>query len=255
MGELHLEIYVERIRREYKVDVEVGAPKVSYREAPTRAAEFNFSTRSRPAAPASTPTSSARSSLLPEDAEETFVFEEKVVGGRIPKQYIPSVEKGFRSGMRQGPGGRLPGRRPARRSGRRLVPRGRQLGHGLPDLRRRLLSRDASQDEAGAARTDHEDRDRSARATSRARWTGDLTSRRGHDHRHRDRSAPIARIEAEVPLAETFGYSTDLRSMTQGQGTFTMEFARYRRVPAAIQETILAEKKAERDKKQLVGAK
>ena len=61
--------------------------------------------------------------------------------------------------------------------------------------------------------------------------------------------------QAEVPLAETFGYSTDLRSMTQGQGTFTMEFARYRRVPSKIQETILAEKKAERDKKQLVGAK
>ena len=61
----------------------------------------------------------------------------------------------------------------------------------------------------------------------------------------------IATIEGEVPLAETFGYSTDLRSMTQGQGTFTMEFAKYRRVPASIQETIIADKK----KQALVGAK
>jgi elongation factor G len=78
---------------------------------------------------------------------------------------------------------------------------------------------------------------------------GELTSRRGLIVATEAKGA-FATIEGEVPLAETFGYSTDLRSMTQGQGTFTMEFARYRRVPAAIQEEIIAEKK-----KQLVGAK
>ena len=79
--------------------------------------------------------------------------------------------------------------------------------------------------------------------------TGELTSRRGMIVSS-EVQGPVAVIEAEVPLAETFGYSTDLRSMTQGQGTFTMEFSRYKRVPASIQEEILAEKK-----KQLVGAK
>ena len=77
-----------------------------------------------------------------------------------------------------------------------------------------------------------------------------MTSRRGMIVSHRDAAAASPRSIAEVPLAETFGYSTDLRSMTQGQGTFTMEFAKYRRVPASIQEEIIAEKK-----KQLVGAK
>jgi elongation factor G len=79
---------------------------------------------------------------------------------------------------------------------------------------------------------------------------GELTSRRGMIV-STDMEGAIAVIEAEVPLAETFGYSTDLRSMTQGQGTFTMEFSRYRRVPASIQETIIADKK----KAALVGAK
>ncbi len=78
---------------------------------------------------------------------------------------------------------------------------------------------------------------------------GELTSRRGLIVSTEVKGA-FATIEGEVPLAETFGYSTDLRSMTQGQGTFTMEFAKYRRVPASIQEEIIAEKK-----KQLVGAK
>jgi elongation factor G len=78
---------------------------------------------------------------------------------------------------------------------------------------------------------------------------GELTSRRGMIVAT-EMTGSTATIEAEVPLAETFGYSTDLRSMTQGQGTFTMEFSKYRRVPASIQETIIADKK-----KQLVGAK
>jgi elongation factor G len=79
--------------------------------------------------------------------------------------------------------------------------------------------------------------------------TGELTSRRGLIVSTEVNGA-VAKIEAEVPLAETFGYSTDLRSMTQGQGTFTMEFSKYRRVPSNIQEEIVAEKK-----KQLVGSK
>ena len=80
---------------------------------------------------------------------------------------------------------------------------------------------------------------------------GELNSRRGMIVQT-EMLGPIAKIEAEVPLSETFGYSTDLRSMTQGQGTFTMEFSKYRRVPGNIQEAILAEKKKQQ---QLVGAK
>ena len=82
---------------------------------------------------------------------------------------------------------------------------------------------------------------------------GELSSRRGIIV-STDMSADSAIIEAEVPLAETFGYSTDLRSMTQGQGTFSMEFSHYRQVPANIQENILADRKAEKEK-QLAGSK
>ena len=112
MGELHLEIYVERIRREYNVEVEVGAPKVNYREAPDRQGQLQLpSTRSRPAAPASTPTSSAAWSRCRKTAEETFEFEDDVVAAAFPKEFIPSVEKGFRAVRRQGTDRRLSGRR------------------------------------------------------------------------------------------------------------------------------------------------
>jgi len=102
MGELHLDIYVERIRREYKVELDVGRPRVSYREAPRARSNTTTSTRSRPAAPGNMPTSS-EARPLPENHEEGFEFENEVFGGRIPTEYIPSVEKGFRSMLTKGP--------------------------------------------------------------------------------------------------------------------------------------------------------
>ena len=107
MGELHLEIYVERIRREYKVEVDVGAPKVSYREAPTKAAEFNYKHKKQTGGSGQYAHIVGKFEPLPRRRSRgDFVFEDKVVGGRIPKEYIPSVEKGFRDDARQGPGGR-----------------------------------------------------------------------------------------------------------------------------------------------------
>src|SRR6478752_8002649 len=104
MGELHLDIYVERIRREYKVELEVGAPKVSYRESPTRKYEFNFKHKKQTGGsgqyahivgwfePITETTDEAG-----DDMDSVFQFEEKIVGGRIPKNFIPSIEKGFRA--------------------------------------------------------------------------------------------------------------------------------------------------------------
>ncbi len=96
MGELHLEIYVERIRREFKVEVEVGAPKVNYREAPTQPAEFNTRHQKQTGGSGQFAHIVGRMEPLPEDAEEPFEFDDEVRGGRIPKQFIPAVEKGFR---------------------------------------------------------------------------------------------------------------------------------------------------------------
>ncbi len=103
MGELHLEIYIERIRREYGVEVEVGAPKVNYREAPTQPCQFNTKHRKQTGGAGQYAHIVGRMEPLPEDAPEPFEFEEKVVGGRIPKNFIPAIEKGFRQMVHKGP--------------------------------------------------------------------------------------------------------------------------------------------------------
>ena len=108
MGELHLEVYVERIRREYNVAVEVSPPRVNYREAPTQAAEFNTRHRKQTGGSGQYAHIVGRLDVLPADAEGTFLFEENVVGGRIPKQFIPAVEKGFRSMLAKGPIAKYP---------------------------------------------------------------------------------------------------------------------------------------------------
>ncbi|MCA9201446.1 MAG: elongation factor G, partial [Planctomycetales bacterium] len=108
MGELHLDIYIERMRREYGVEVEVGAPKVSYRESPTQVAEYNYKHKKQTGGSGQYGHVVGKFEPLPHDAEEMFVFEEKIVGGRIPKQYIPSVEKGYRNCLDKGPLAQFP---------------------------------------------------------------------------------------------------------------------------------------------------
>jgi len=103
MGELHLEIYVERIRREYKVDCIVGAPKVSYREAPTKEVTFNYKHRKQTGGAGQYAHVVGKLMPLPPDAPESFEFVNEVTGGRIPSEYIPSVEKGFRRALPKGP--------------------------------------------------------------------------------------------------------------------------------------------------------
>ena len=103
MGELHLEIYVERIRREYKVDCTVGAPKVSYREAPTRETPFNYKHKKQTGGAGQYAHIVGKLIPLDPQSPEPFVFENKVTGGRIPTEYIPSVEKGFRDRSTKGP--------------------------------------------------------------------------------------------------------------------------------------------------------
>ncbi|HUE71675.1 MAG TPA: elongation factor G, partial [Pirellulaceae bacterium] len=248
MGELHLEIYTERIRREYKVDVEVGAPKVSYREAPTRPYSFNYKHRKQTGGAGQYAHIVGRMEPITEETTESFIFEEEVVQGRIPKNFIPSVEKGFRALLNKGP-----------------------LAE-YPVVQFKVTLTDGSYHEV-----DSSDRAFQTAAESCFREhfkdtkpvllepimkvevecpdqfqgsiVGDITSRRGMIV-NTDMRDGITNITAEIPLAEVFGYSTDIRSMSQGQATFTMELASYKKVPASIQEEIIDEKK-----KQLVGAR
>ncbi len=242
MGELHLEVYVERIRREYNVAVEVGRPKVNYREAPTRAAKFDVRHRKQSGGAGQYAHIVGMMDILPEEAEESFEFEDKVVGGRVPKQYIPAVEKGFRSTLHKGPVA------------------------GYPVVGLKITLEDGSYHEVDSsdlafqicAQTTMRENFRNTHpvllepvmkleiecpSQFQGSVVGDLTARRGMVT-GTEMSGAMCRIEGEIPLAETFGYSTDLRSMTQGQGTFTLEFARYRRLPSAIEREVIAERKA-----------
>jgi elongation factor G len=248
MGELHLEIYVERIRREYGIEVEVGAPKVSYREAPTKAAEYNYKHKKQTGGSGQYAHIVGKFEPLPEDSPEIFEFEENVVGGRIPKEYIPSVEKGFRDSIHKGPVAEFP-----IVGVKTILEDGSYHDVDSSDMAFQVCARNCFRETFLKTKPVLLEPIMKIEIEVPTQFqgavAGELTSRRGLIVAT-DMKGDLATIEGEVPLAETFGYSTDLRSMTQGQGTFTMEFAKYRRVPSSIQEEIIAEKK-----KQLVGAK
>ena len=234
MGELHLEVYVERIRREYGVEVEVGRPKVNYREAPTQRAEFNTRHRKQTGGSGQYAHIIGSLDVLPEGAEETFIFQESVVGGRIPKEYIPAVEKGFRRAIVKGPVAGFPvvGLHVKLEDGSFHEVDSSELAFQTCAVT--AMRETFAKTKAGTVGAGDEDRDRVPGAIPRLGG--------GQPHLARglvmatETIGPITRIDGEVPLAETFGYSTDLRSLTQGQGTFSMEFARYKRLPASLAE-------------------
>ena len=248
MGELHLEVYIERIRREYGVEIEVGAPKVSYRESPTKEVSFDYKHKKQSGGSGQFAHIKGKLCPIESDSEDSFEFEEKIVGGRIPKQYIPAIEKGFRDILHKGPVAEYPvvGTRIVLEDGSfhevdssekafYTAAQGcfreyfKQAG---PKLLEPIMNIEIEcpEDFQGAV-------------------VGDVIKRRGIMNSN-DIVDGNSIIIAEVPLAETFGYATDLRSMTQGQGTFTMELATFRQVPSNIQEEIVEAKK-----KQLVGSK
>ncbi|MFN5757627.1 MAG: elongation factor G [Planctomycetia bacterium] len=241
MGELHLDIYVERIKREFKVDVEVGAPKVSYREAPTRATEYEYKHKKQTGGSGQFAHIVGRLDPLPEDAPETFEFEDAVVGGRVPREYIPSVEKGFRASLAKGPIAGFP-----------IVGVKATLSDGSyhdvdsSDMAFQICARagfrEAFLNTKPVLLEPIMKIEVEVPADFQGPVTGELNKRRGLII-STETVGNTSTIIAEVPLAETFGYSTDLRSMTQGQGVFTMEFSKYRPTPGNVQKEIVEERK------------
>jgi elongation factor G len=247
MGELHLEIYVERIRREYKVEVEVGAPKVSYRESATKPAAFDFKHKKQTGGSGQYAHIVGQMSPMTDEESATtegeLLFEDKIRGGRIPANFIPAVEKGFRNMFSKGPVAGFPvvGIKIELNDGSYhdvdssdmafMVCAQNCFRETFPKMKPVLLEPimlmelELPESFQGAV-------------------VGNISSRRGIVM-STDMVGNMTKIIAEVPLAETFGYSTDLRSMTQGQGTFTMELCKYRPVPGNIQTDIIAERKAE----------
>ncbi|MDX1963020.1 MAG: elongation factor G [Pirellulales bacterium] len=252
MGELHLEIYVERIKREYKVEVDVGAPKVSYREAPTQTADYDYKHKKQTGGSGQYAHIKGKFEILPDDStEENFEFVNEVSQGRIPKEYIPSVEKGFRASLGKGPVAGFP-----------IVGIKTTLSDGSyhdvdsSDMAFQICARDCFRETFMKTKPVLLEpimkMEIECPSNFQGPVTGNLTSRRGMVVAS-EIQGNTSVIEAEVPLAETFGYSTDLRSLTQGQGTFTMEFAKYARVPGSVQTEIIADRKKQQG--QLVGAK
>ncbi len=234
MGELHLEIIVDRMRREFKVEANVGAPQVSYRETVRNAVEQQ--------------TKFARQSggrgqyghvyikLEPQEAGKGYEFVNGIVGGVIPKEYIPAVDKGIQEAMHSG------------------------VLAGFPVVDVKITLYDGSYHEVDSSEMAFKIAGSMAfkEACHKAKPVllepimkvevvtpeenmgdvmGDLNSRRGMIQGMED--SPSGKIiRAEVPLAQMFGYATDLRSATQGRATYSMEFSKYNEVPASIAEAV-----------------
>ena len=241
MGELHLDIYVERMRREYKVEVQVGAPKVSYRETPGQAQEFNYKHKKQTGGSGQFAHIVGKLSPMDPEGETTFLFEDHVTGGRIPKQFIPPVEKGFRDSMFKGPLAEFPvvGVKIDLEDGsyHDVDSSERAFYIAACDCFRETLRSSSPMLLEPIMKCDIE-----CPENDHGSVVGDVISRRGLVN-NTDARDGVSYITAEVPLANTFGYATDLRSMTKGQGTFAMELARYSAVPRSLQDDIINERK------------
>ena len=238
MGELHLEIYVERIRREYKANVTVGQPKVNYREAPTVPASYNYKHKKQTGG--SGQYGHVIGQLCPqaENAVENFVFSNKVVGGRIPKEFIPGCERGFRESMDKGPlaGFQVIGVEVTLEDGTYHPVDSSEMAFKVAA---RMAFKEAFLESKPVILEPIMKIEVETPSDFQGPVQGDLSSRRGFLSGS-DMRDNYAVIQAEVPLAEMFGYSTDLRSMTQGKANFSMEFSRYRPVPQSIQDQLVS---------------
>lgn len=242
MGDLHLAIMVDRMKRRFHIEVEVGTPKVPYRETITRRAKAQGKYKKQTGGHGQYGDTWVEVEPLPRGSG--FQFESKIVGGAIPRQYIPSVEKGIRDAIR---GGIL-------------------AGYPLTDLKVTLVdgsyhevdSSDLAFQIAGSLAIKKAEEEAGpvlvepimlVEVTSppecMGQITGDLNSRRGRIQGIEPKGK-LEWVKASVPLAEMFTYAPDLRSMTGGRGSYTMHFDHYDVVPAKVSQAIIAKAQASR---------
>ncbi|MEW6258680.1 MAG: elongation factor G [Thermodesulfobacteriota bacterium] len=241
MGELHLDVYVERMRREYNAEVTTGIPQVAYRETITQTAEFNYTHKKQTGGAGQF----GRIAGYLEPCEEDFVFDNQITGGAIPTQFIPSCEKGFRQCLAKGPLMGFPV------TGVKVViTDGASHAVDSSDMAFQAAARGAFQEGYRKARpVIHEPIMKVAVETPtefQGAVMGLLNQRRGMIVGAQD-EGQFCVIESHVPLAEMFGFSTVLRSATQGKAQFTMEFLTYKQIPQSVADQ-LAKKAAETKK-------
>jgi elongation factor G len=243
MGELHLDVYAERIRREYKANVTVGIPKVSYREAPTHEAEYNYKHKKQTGGSGQYAHVVGRLIPLPRDADVSYEFDDQVKGGRVPREYIPAVSKGFADAMKKGPlaGYEIVGCK-------MVLEDGSYHDVDSSEMAFRIAAVEAFKQAFLRSKPVLLEPVMSVEVETPLNFqgsiVGDLNSRRGIIHSTENRGT-FSVIRAEVPLATMFGYATIVRSLSQGMATFTMEMARYGQVPAKVAEEIIAARRKE----------
>ncbi len=246
MGELHLEIYIERIKREYNCEVIVGKPKVAYREAITKVANFDYTHKKQSGGAGQYGRVAGIIEPLPLDSPDTYEFVNSIVGGAIPKEYIPACDKGFSEQLFEGFLINQP-----------VVNAKITLNDGSyhtvdsSEMAFKLAARQAIRetlDKSGVVILEPFMKlESSAPEEFQGVIIGQINQRRGIIV-NTSVDAGYVVVEAEVPLKEMFGYSSDIRTVTQGKGEFTMEFLKYSQVPKSVQEEIIKEYKEKQGK-------
>jgi elongation factor G len=234
MGELHLDILVDRMKREFKVEANIGAPQVAYRETVSREAEIDYTHKKQSGG--SGQFARVKMVIMPTEPGEGYSFESKIVGGSVPKEYIPGVEKGIKSVMDSGPLAGFP-----------VIDFKVALIDGAyHDVDSSVLAFEIAAragmreglKKAGAKLLEPIMR---VEVVTPEEYTGgiigDLTSRRGMVNGQDSRGNANV-IDAFVPLANMFGYINTLRSMSSGRANFTMQFDHYEAVPQNISDEI-----------------
>jgi len=236
MGELHLDILVDRMKREFKVDANIGAPQVAYRETITKPSDVDYTHKKQSGGAGQF--ARVKMTISPGEPGTGFVFENKIVGGAIPKEYIPGVEKGIGSVLDNGVLAGFP-----------LLDINVVLHDGAFhdvdssvmafEIAGRAAFREAAQSAAPKLLEPIMDVEVVTPEEYMGDVIGDLNSRRGQIAGTESRSNATV-IKSKVPLANMFGYVSHLRSMSQGRAQFTMQFDHYEQVPQAVSDQVIA---------------
>jgi elongation factor G len=249
MGELHLEIYCERIKREYNCEVVVGKPQVAFRETITKRGDFNYTHKKQTGGSGQFGKVVGYIEPLPADAAQTYEFVDEIVGGSIPREFIPACDKGFTEAVKEGRliGFPIVGVRVVINDGAYHDVDSSEQAFKTASL---MAFREAYEKAGPSVLEPIMKLESQAPEEFQGSVMGQINQRRGVIVNSATNEG-YAVIEAEVPLSEMFGYSTDLRSATQGKGEFTMEFLKYSIVPRNVQEEMVKkhqEKKAKENK-------
>jgi len=243
MGELHLEVYVERMKREYGAEVITGQPRVAYRETITQKALYNYTHKKQTGGAGQY----GRVSGFIEPCDEDFLFVNKVTGGRIPTNYIPACEHGFKGCMEKGPKLEFPV------TGIKVtLEDGAYHAVDSSDMAFKAAARGGFLEAYAKAKPVIKEPIMKVVIETPNEFQGScmglINQRRGIIQGSQEEGV-MSVVESQVPLSEMFGFSTILRSATQGKAQFTMEFSAYKQVPQSVAEEIVKKKLEEKSKK------